>query len=151
MKTNMRFITWLELAALAATPAQPTSNAALALRPILANGQQRCLGVTLNDRWLRGHDGRLTVFDTLGSASRFLQLLKLDHFSMGGLYDGIGLGHIQCFRLNGQQLSSCDTELHEAAVSRANGRSAGRMRRRGEANQKFLAAALSNTRAGGMS
>lgn len=148
MKTNMRFITWLELAASAAspaTPAQQATSAAIALRPILVNGQQRCLGVTMNDRWLRGHDGRLTVFDALGSASRFLQLLKLDHFSMGGLYDGIALGHIQCFRLNGSQLSTCDSHPHETVVSRAGYRSPEKAPAKKQAIKKFLAASQGNT------
>ncbi|MDP3538143.1 MAG: hypothetical protein Q8S26_05510 [Azonexus sp.] len=111
MKTNMQFMTWLDLAASASMPTQQEADAAISLRPVLVSGQQRCLGVTMNGRWLRGHDGRLTVFDTLGSASRFLQLLKLDHFSMGGLFDGSVLSHVQRFRLDGSHLSACDTPI----------------------------------------
>lgn len=110
----MQFISWLELAVSASPALQQAAGVAIALCPVLVSGQQHCLGVTMNGRWLRGDDGRLTVFDTLGSANRFLQLLKLDHFSMGEQYNGSVVSHVQRFRLDGSQLSTCDTPVPHA-------------------------------------
>lgn len=136
----MQFLTWLELAASASTSSLEEAAPAVSLRPVLVGGQQRCLGLTMNGRWLRGHDGRLTVFDTLGSASRFLQLLKVNNFSMGGTFEGSVLSHVQRFRLNGAQLAMCDTP-----VSHANRRAVAKPLARRQTVKKFLAATQSIT------
>lgn len=144
-KTKTQFISWLELAASATTQQLQATGASISLHLLLANGQQRCIGVTMNGRWLRGHDGRVTVFDALESALRFLHLLKLNHFSMGARYDGNALTPVQRFRLEGSQLSTCDKHLDDTPISSAISRSGKRPSKRGHAVKKFLAATQSIT------
>ena len=39
--------------------------------------------MTLDDRWLRGNNGAVTIFDSLPAADRFLRLLKVKRFNLG--------------------------------------------------------------------
>lgn len=117
----MQFISWLELAALATTPSRPEEKALITLHPIVMNGQLRFIGVTIEGRWLRGHDARLTVFHDQRSASRFLRMLKQNSFRAGDLFDGSDFENMQCFRFNGRQLSTCNKTHEESSIQRTNG------------------------------
>mgnify|MGYP000228704335 CR=1 FL=1 len=69
------------------------------------------LGITVDERWLCANDGRLTVFGCRESASRFLDLLRIDHMEEGEpseLPSGCGCGGVQCMRLGTAGLRTCD-------------------------------------------
>lgn len=46
-----------------------------------------CFVISAGDRWLRANDGALAVFFGLDSATRFLELVGVDHFERVALSD----------------------------------------------------------------
>jgi hypothetical protein len=79
----MQFITWLELAVSAISSRLHKVGATVVVHLMDIEGSQAWWGVTLGDRWLRGSNGALTVFDSLPAANLFLRLLKVDRFKIG--------------------------------------------------------------------
>lgn len=122
----MRFISWLELAASAMKHLGLEGISTVTLHPMPVNDSHTWLGVTMNGRWLRGNDGRLTVFDSEESASRFLHLLKLERFSYGLKCKGEHLSRIHLLSLDGGRLSTGEEKAREVPVKQEKRRSAGR-------------------------
>jgi len=79
----MQFITWLELAVSAISSRLHKVGATVVVHLMDIEGSQAWWGVTMGDRWLRGSNGALTVFDSLPAANLFLRLLKVDRFKIG--------------------------------------------------------------------
>lgn len=140
----MKFISWLELAVASMNLNNHRDAAAVTLHPMLANGIQTGLGVTINGRWLRGHDGRLTVFDSVDSASRFLHLLKVDRFGYGSAYNGDPLRQIDCLSIVGGKLSLNETPSSGAILPLSYRRSVERPSAREHPLKKFLTARTSS-------
>jgi hypothetical protein len=99
---------WPEIAA---GPARLQKAVRAAVFPVIVEQGERCFGVSIDQRWLRGSQGELTFFDTIAAASRFLQLVKLPvHGLVFAPPQTIELhrGHaVQCFSLSRQGLAGC--------------------------------------------
>jgi hypothetical protein len=97
-------IGWLELAA-----SSRWRDATAAVHTLNLNKHQACRGVTIEQRWLSGCDGTLTVFDSMPTATRFLRLLNVDRFSNGGHHDLdiAQLDAFQCYKTGAHGISPC--------------------------------------------
>ena len=118
MELNGRKATWLELAV---APLWRLGQAQVRIHA-LGGGEGRCLGITVDERWLCANDGRLTVFECRASALRFLELLRIEHMEDGSPSDlpiGCHCEGVQCMRLGTRGLSPC--EGSKAATPRADG------------------------------
>ncbi len=107
MELKGRNATWLELAV---APLWRLGQTRFRVHP-LQGGGEGCVGITVDERWLCANDGRLTVFGCRESASRFLDLLRVDHMEEGDpseLPAGCGCGGVQCMRLGTAGLRTCD-------------------------------------------
>lgn len=80
---HLRFISWLEMAQAGVSLPCLELGKRVIVRLMDLQGSQAWWGVTLDDRWLRGSHGTVTIFDSLPAASRFLQLLKVNRFNIG--------------------------------------------------------------------
>ena len=118
MELNGRKSTWLELAV---APLWRLGQARVRIHA-LGGGEESCLGITVDERWLCANDGRLTVFGCRDSALRFLELLRIDHMENGSPSDlpiSCKCEGVQCMRLGTRGLSPC--EGSKAATPRADG------------------------------
>ena len=107
MELKGRNATWLELAV---APLWRLGQTRVRVHP-LQGGGEGCVGITVDERWLCANDGRLTVFGCRESASRFLDLLRIDHMEEGEpaeLPADCGCGGVQCMRLGAAGLRACD-------------------------------------------
>jgi hypothetical protein len=100
--------TWPEIAG---GPARHQKAATAAVFPVVVEHGERCFGVSIDQRWLRGSRGELTFFDSIAAASRFLQLVKMPvHGLIFAPPQALELGRtqaVQCFSLSRQGLASC--------------------------------------------
>lgn len=80
---DLRFVSWLELALSGVSLRWQEQVARVVVRLMDLQGSQAWWGVTLDDRWLRGNTGAVTIFDSLHAADRFLRLLKVRRFNIG--------------------------------------------------------------------
>ena len=116
---DQSLIKWLELAV---SPSWQDMGAVAMLRPIQIDERLPCFGVTLDQRWLCGSDGTLTFFDSVSTATRFLNLLHVDRIAVGESCDGMASRQMrfQCFQLCARGLKPCHKcQVGEAAYSRA--------------------------------
>lgn len=89
---DVRFTSWLALAWSAVSPGGQSSGAGVVVRLMATPGRrQSWWGITLDDRWLRGGNGAVTIFDSLPAAEQFLLLLKVARFSID---DQCEYGHV---------------------------------------------------------
>lgn len=72
-----REATWLDLVCSAGD-----DRRTVALHPI-AGEQGMCLALSVTSRLLRSTDGRITLFENLAAASRFLALAGVRHWAFG--------------------------------------------------------------------
>lgn len=92
---------------------KPTSDwppwAMAAVHPVTRDGRQPCFGVTLDQRKLCGSGGRLTLFDSMAAANRFLQSLNVHCLVLGAPFDRdiVAQDRPQCFRLGPSGLAPC--------------------------------------------
>ena len=113
MELEGRNATWLELAV---APLWRLGQTRVRLHA-LSGGEEGCLGITVDDRWLCANDGRLTVFGCRDSALRFLELLRIDHMEDGEpseLPADCGCRDVQCMRLGNGGLRVCDGKRSRA-------------------------------------
>lgn len=106
MDLKGRNATWLELAV---APLWKNKPARVRIHP-LKGGGSRCVGISVDERWLCSSDGRLTVFGGRESAARFLDLLHIDYLEDGDAVDlpeNCGCGDEQCLCLSGAGLRPC--------------------------------------------
>ncbi|MFA6312212.1 MAG: hypothetical protein WCV99_08670 [Sterolibacterium sp.] len=104
-QTNDKLVIgWLELAV-----ATRWHGGIAALHAIEFGEHRSCYGVTVDQRWLCGLDGLLTLFDALPTAARFLQLLKVDRIAKGGRRecDQSSPDAFRCLKLGRTGLSPC--------------------------------------------
>ncbi|KAB2970594.1 hypothetical protein [Zoogloea sp.] len=109
MELKGRNATWLELAV---APLWRLGQTRVRIHS-LSGGRECCVGITVDERWLCANDGRLTVFGCRDSATRFLELLRIDHLEEGpeaslpgSCSDPLG---VQCLRLGARGvLQECD-------------------------------------------
>jgi len=80
---DLRFISWMELANLAAKLHWQELGTRVVVRLLDLQGNRAWWGITLDERWLRASNGAVTVFDSLPAADRFLRLLKIERFTVG--------------------------------------------------------------------
>lgn len=80
---HLSFVSWLELALSGVSQRCHELGARVVVHLIDLRGSQAWWGVTLDDRWLRGNNGAVTIFDSLPAADRFLRLLKVKRFNIG--------------------------------------------------------------------
>lgn len=114
MELKGRNATWLELAV---APLWRLGQARVRVHPLHGAGAT-CVGITVDERWLCANDGRLTVFGCGESASRFLELLRIDHMEEGEsdhLPSHCGCEDVQCMRLGVAGLRVCDGAWHAPA------------------------------------
>lgn len=107
MELKGRNATWLELAV---APLWRLGQTRVRIHT-LSGGQDCCLGITVDERWLCANDGRLTVFACRDSAVRFLELLRIDHVDDGEASDllaSCGCNDVQCLRIGARGLRACD-------------------------------------------
>lgn len=107
MELKGRNATWLELAV---APLWRLGQTRVRIHA-LSGGQDGCLGITVDERWLCANDGRLTVFACRDSAVRFLELLRIDHVDEGESSDllaSCGCNDVQCLRIGTRGLRVCD-------------------------------------------
>ena len=113
MELKGRNATWLELAV---APLWRLGQTRVRIHT-LGGARDCCLGITVDDRWLCANDGRLTVFGSRESATRFLELLRIDHVEDGppsDLLANCGCEDVQCLRLGSRGLSSCEGDARQA-------------------------------------
>lgn len=79
---DLRFISWLEMAHAGLSLSWKELSARVVVRLMDLQGSRAWWGVTLDDRWLRGSGGAVTIFDSLPAAGRFLRLLKVNRFNI---------------------------------------------------------------------
>lgn len=104
----MRLVTWLELAFSVISTEGTADAREIVVRPIGQPGNTpSCFGLTLDQRWLCGTDGMLTIFDSLAAATRFLELLGIERFAVGAHGEGPAGGEraAQCLRLDENRLA----------------------------------------------
>lgn len=122
-RTKKQIITWLELAMSVVSPQWRKAEAEVVVRPVDMDQGVARWGITQEGRWLCGGDGLLTVFDSLAAASRFLDLLKVDRFTLGDPCDGDAWvceqDDFQCFRLAQRRLAACNSAPRSNNVTRA--------------------------------
>ena len=107
MELKGRNATWLELAVAPLWRLGQTRVRVHTLR----GGRENCVGITVDGRWLCANDGRLTVFSGRDSATRFLELLRIEHMEEGAPEDmpmNCSCGGAQCLRLGTRGLRECD-------------------------------------------
>ena len=107
MELKGRNATWLELAV---APLWRLGQTRVRVHA-LEGGHAGCLAITVDERWLCANDGRLTVFGCRESASRFLDLLRIDHMEEGEpseLPADCGCAGVQCMRLGTAGRRTCD-------------------------------------------
>ena len=68
-------LNWLDVA----RASQECHDIEASILPLLIAGEMPCFGVSLNQRWVFGPEGALTVFDSPRAAQRFLKLLGINH------------------------------------------------------------------------
>lgn len=79
MATSGRIATWLELAV-----APQWRRTSCRIRVHAVGGKEGgCFAISMNERWLCSSSGGLTVFCGLGTARRFLKLLRIEKFEQG--------------------------------------------------------------------
>lgn len=98
-------IGWLELAV-----SSRWQGAIAAVHPIDLDQHQPCCGVTVDQRWLCGSDGALTLFDSISAATRFLNLLNVERIAKGGRRDCVIAEQktLQCFQLGAKGITACN-------------------------------------------
>jgi hypothetical protein len=99
---------WPEVAGDSSRPQQQVKAA---ICPVVVEEAEPCFAVTIDQRWLCGSEGELTLFNTMAAASRFLHLVKLPvHALVFGPPEVLKLSEhqaLQCFRLSRHGLASC--------------------------------------------
>lgn len=106
MEMQVRPATWLEMVQ---SPQGRGASRNVRIHPV-AGVKGACYALTLDKRWLCGTDGSVTLFRSLGSAVRFLQLAKVDDFEAGDPADiGLTVGDsVQCLCISkGMNLQAC--------------------------------------------
>lgn len=113
-------ITWLELAMSAVSP-RWQEGAGVIVRPIDMGRSKPCFGITHGQRWLRGSDGALTVFDSLAAATLFLHLLKVERVTLGEPLDDAEEWEqetFNCCRLEGRRFEVCENQRCSPGMAR---------------------------------
>lgn len=115
---DVRFASWLELALSAASSRWPELSTRVVVRLLDLQGSQAWWGVTLDERWLRGGNGAITIFDSLPAADRFLRLLKVKCFNIGKHCDADPCveGQAQEVYTLGDRCNHCQRGACEAAL-----------------------------------
>lgn len=114
---DLRFVSWLELAHSGVLLSRQELGARVVVRLMDLQASQAWWGITLDDRWLRGSDGAVTIFDSLSAANRFLRLLKVSRFDIGEHceHSPMVAGQSQEVYTLGDHCSSCQRGTCDAA------------------------------------
>lgn len=75
-------IDWLQWAL---SPVLCKEGAEATVYPMSLHDQKPCFAMTIDQRWLRGGDGTLTLFDSLAAVAHFLELININGFAHGEL------------------------------------------------------------------
>lgn len=77
--------------------------------PVKTTGGKTCFALAKDERWLRGQDNALALFDSQAAAERFLGTMKLEAFSPGEpAASAVAPGAARrCFQLRSEGLVSC--------------------------------------------
>ena len=98
--------TWLEVAG---SPQWGAQDAKVRIHPV-AGPKGECYALTLDNRWVCGTNGGVTLFHGLGAVVRFLQLAHVNDFEAGEQTDlsACMASGVQCLAVRGgRKLQPC--------------------------------------------
>lgn len=116
--SGKHFLTWMKSAI---APILHRGSREATVHPMSVPGGKPCFAVTIDQCWLCGDDGALTLFDSLAAAAHFLNLLNIEGFAHGEpSARGIELDEArQCFQLGRNGLTGCqECRTRKAPVPR---------------------------------